>query len=100
MPESEAVKQEPQVFIVTVIGHDRVGIIARIAISMAEVNINIVDVDQKLMEGIFVMTMACDVAGSTIGVGEIRSRLDEIGREMGLEITMQNESIFNAMHRI
>jgi predicted amino acid-binding ACT domain protein/ribosomal protein S18 acetylase RimI-like enzyme len=93
-------RAESEVFIVTVVGHDRVGIIGRIAISMAEVNINIVDVDQKIMEDIFVMTMACDLAGSTIPVTEIRTRLDEIGREMGLEITMQNESIFNTMHRI
>lgn len=86
--------------IVTVTGDDRVGIIARIAISMAEVNINIVDVDQKIMEEVFVMTMACDIADSGISLGELRGRLDDIAREMGLEITVQNERIFKAMHRI
>jgi len=78
----------------------RTAFIAKIAIAMAEVNINIVDVNQKIMEEIFVMTMACDIAGSAIGMKELRSRLDAIAKEMPLEITVQNEAIFKAMHRI
>lgn len=93
-------KHESEIFIVTVTGDDRVGIIARIAIAMAEVNINIVDVKQNIMEDVFVMTMACDIAASTISLKQVRAILQEISQEMGLEITVQNEAIFKAMHRI
>jgi ACT domain-containing protein len=101
-PEEGEVSEErnQEICIVTVTGSDRVGIIAKIAISMAEVNINIVDVNQKIMEEIFVMTMACDIALSTIGMKELRERLAGIAKEMSLEITVQNEAIFKAMHRI
>lgn len=102
LPEEGVVSEErnQEICIVTVTGSDRVGIIAKIAISMAEVNINIVDVNQKIMEEIFVMTMACDIASSTIGMKELRERLAGIAKEMALEITVQNEAIFKAMHRI
>ncbi|MEN8128073.1 MAG: ACT domain-containing protein [Planctomycetota bacterium] len=95
----KAVKQ-PQICICTVTGEDTVGIIARLSAAMAEKNINIVDVNQKIMETYFVMTMACDMVDATVTVHEISETLDQIGEEMGLQITFQHENIFKAMHRV
>jgi len=90
----------PQICIMTVTGVDRVGIIAKLATTMARANINIVDVNQKIMEDYFVMTMAVDIASATMDMGKIRKRLDKLGREMSLNITFQDENIFKVMHRV
>ncbi len=89
-----------QICIVTVTGEDRVGIIARLANAMAKANINIVDVNQKIMEDTFVMTMAVDIGQATIDMGQIKKQLDRIGRQIALKISIQDESIFKAMHRV
>jgi ACT domain-containing protein len=89
-----------QICIVTITGQDKVGIVARLATAMAKGNINIVDINQKVMEDYFVMTMAVDVAAATIDIGQIKKRLDRVGREMALKITVQDENIFKAMHRV
>ncbi len=89
-----------QICIVTVAGADRVGIIARLATVMAKANINIVDVNQKIMEDYFVMTMAVDIGRANVDIGQIRRKLDQVGRQMGLKITIQDENIFKAMHRV
>ena len=96
MAESE----NHQICIVTVTGVDKVGIIARLSTAMARANINIVDVNQKIMEDYFVMTMAVDVGEATLDMGQIKKRLDRIGKEMALKITIQDESLFKAMHRV
>ena len=93
-------KKNAQICIVTVTGVDRVGIIAKLAVAMAKANINIIDVNQKIMEDYFVMTMAADVTNATIDMGKIKKQLDKLGREMSLNITIQDETIFKAMHRI
>ena len=90
----------PQICICTVTGADTVGIIARLSAAMAEKNINIVDVNQKIMESYFVMTMACDMVAATVTVQEVSNILNGIGEEMGLQITFQHENIFKAMHRV
>ena len=95
-----AAKKQSQICIVTVTGKDRVGIIAKLANAMAKANINIVDVNQKIMEDYFVMTMAADIAKASIGIPQIHKRLDKIGQEMKLRITFQDEKIFKMMHRI
>jgi len=89
-----------QICIVTVTGKDRVGIIARLATTMAKANINIVDVNQKIMEDYFVMTMAADIGQATMDMGQIKKHLDKVGRQMALKITIQDETIFKAMHRV
>ena len=95
-----AKKKTGQICIMTVTGADRVGIIARLATAMAKANINIVDVNQKIMEDYFVMTMAVDIAEASIGMDKIRKRLDRIAAEMSLNITIQDENIFKTMHRV
>ena len=89
-----------QICIVTVTGADRVGIIARLSTAMARANINIVDVNQKILEDCFVMTMAVDIAQATMDIGQIKKQLDRIGKQMALKITIQDENIFKAMHRV
>ena len=93
-------KKEPQICIVTVTGIDKVGIIAKISAVMAKANINIVDVNQKIMENYFVMTMACDMAEATIDMRQTQQRLDRIAKEMSLNILFQHENIFKMMHRV
>jgi ACT domain-containing protein len=93
-------KYQPQICIVTVTGKDKVGIIARLSTTMARMNINIVDVNQKIMEDYFVMTMAADIALATSDMHSIQRHLGKIGKEMSLTITFQHENIFKMMHRV
>lgn len=95
-----AKRNQPQVCIVTVTGKDKVGIIARLSNAMAKMNINIVDVNQKIMEDYFVMTMAVDIAKAKASMHEIHLQLSRIGEEMALTITFQHEEIFKMMHRV
>ena len=93
-------KKKQQVCIITVTGKDKVGIIAKLANAMSEANINIIDVNQKIMEDYFVMTMAADIAKASITIPQIHKRIDKIAEEMKLKITFQDETIFKMMHRI
>ncbi|MBN2517923.1 MAG: ACT domain-containing protein [Candidatus Altiarchaeota archaeon] len=85
---------------ITVIGKDKKGIVARISNALFEANINIEDVDMKVMEGYFVMSMFVDVAESKLNMDEIKERMGRIEREMNLKIQVQHEEIFKTMHRV
>ncbi|MHC4075913.1 MAG: ACT domain-containing protein [Planctomycetota bacterium] len=93
-------KKKSQICIMTVTGADRVGIIARLAAIMAKANINIIDVNQKIMAENFVMTMAVDITKASINMEKIKKQLDKVGCEMSLNITFQDQNIFNVMHRV
>jgi len=93
-------KKSQKICIMTVTGDDQVGIIAKLSNAMARANINIVDVNQKIMEDYFVMTMACDIAESDIPMEKIKKRVDKLAEDMSLVITFQSEKIFKAMHRL
>ncbi len=86
--------------IVTVIGSDRVGIIAAISRILADCNVNILDISQTTMQNIFTMTMLVDISGLSVSFAELSEKLDNIGTEIGLYIKIQHEDIFNSMHRI
>ena len=86
--------------IVTVVGQDKVGIIAAICIRMAEYNVNILDISQTILQGSFTMVMAVDIGAATAPFGDLSASLAELGSEMGLSIRIQREEIFDAMHRI
>jgi ACT domain-containing protein len=86
--------------IVTVIGKDRVGIIAAVAGLLAEANANIVDISQTLMQEIFTMIMMVDAAGASMSFDELKRRLNAKGDEMGLRIDAQHEDVFKFMHRV
>ena len=86
--------------IVTVVGRDRVGIIAAICSRLADHNVNILDISQTILQGAFTMVMAVDVSQSTASFGELGKGLNDLGTELGLSIRIQREEIFNAMHSI
>lgn len=86
--------------IITVAGHDRVGIIAEVCSLLAELNVNILDINQTVMQEFFTMTMLVNTATSEKSFEQIKKALADKGDEMGLSIRIQLEDIFNAMHRI
>ncbi|WP_295745920.1 ACT domain-containing protein [uncultured Oscillibacter sp.] len=86
--------------IVTVVGRDRVGIIAAICNRLAGHNVNILDISQTILQGSFTMVMAVDLSAASAPFGELSASLAELGKEMGLSIRIQREEIFNAMHTI
>ena len=86
--------------IVTVVGKDRVGIIANVCTALANFNVNVLDISQTVMQGYFTMMMATDVSASTVPMAQLASELERLGKEMGLSIRIQREDIFEAMHRI
>ena len=86
--------------IVTVVGQDRVGIIAAVCSKLAEFNVNVLDISQTVMQGYFTMMMATEVSACNVPLAELAQRMDELGVQMGLSIRVQREDIFQAMHRI
>ena len=86
--------------IVTVVGEDRVGIIAGVCTALANFNVNVLDINQTVMQGFFTMMMAVDVSACSVPLAELVTRMDTIGQGMGLSIRVQREDIFEAMHRI
>jgi len=85
---------------ITVIGKDKLGIVAKISDLLYKNNINIEDINQKIMEGLFVMTMLVDVSGCKCPLKRLNSSLENIGKKMGLKIQLQHENIFKMMHRV
>ena len=86
--------------IVTVVGRDRVGIIAGVCTALADFNGNVLDISQTVMQGYFTMMMAAEVSECYVPLAELCARMEAIGRDMGLSIRVQREDIFQAMHRI
>ena len=86
--------------IVTVIGEDRVGIIASVCADLAAFNVNVLDISQTVMQGYFTMMMVVDVSACPIPLAELVGIMEEMGKEKGLSIRLQREDIFEAMHRI
>ena len=86
--------------IVTVVGKDRVGIIAAVCVKLAEYNVNVLDISQTVMQGYFTMMMAVDVSGCSVPLAELAKVMEEQGKEMSLSIRLQREDIFEAMHRV
>jgi ACT domain-containing protein len=86
--------------IVTVIGEDKVGIIANVSAVLAEARANIIDISQTTMAEFFAMIMMADLEKATVPFDEIKRRLNAKGEEMGLRIDAQHEDVFKYMHRI
>ena len=86
--------------IVTVVGQDRVGIIAAVCTQLAAYNVNVLDISQTVLQGYFTMMMATEISQCTIPLAELAKQMEKAGQEMGLSIHVQREDIFQAMHRV
>ena len=86
--------------IVTVVGKDQVGIIAGVCNTLADHQINVLDISQTIMEGYFTMMMVVDLTACKAPFDELRAMLKDYGEGRGLSIRIQREEIFDAMHRI
>ena len=86
--------------VVTVVGKDRVGIIASVCTALAGFQVNVLDINQTVMQGYFTMMMVVEVSMCNIPLADLVTKMDDIGKEMGLSIRVQREDIFEAMHRI
>lgn len=86
--------------IVTVVGKDRVGIMAGVCTELAKYNVNVLDISQTVMQGYFTMMMVTGVEQISVPLAELVNRMEQLGKDMGLSIRVQREDIFEAMHRI
>jgi len=86
--------------IVTVIGQDKVGIIATVSALLAEANANIVDISQTTLREFFAMILMADMSTATVPFDELKRRLNAKGEELGLRIDAQHEDVFKFMHRV
>ena len=86
--------------IVTVVGKDRVGIIANVCTALAGYNVNVLDINQTVMQGFFTMMMATDVSACNVPLAQLVTDMAKVGEDMGLSIRVQREDIFEAMHRV
>jgi len=106
LPESRAAfrlnaSEKTMRAVITVLGCDRVGIIAGVTAVLADTNTNILDISQTIMsDDIFTMLMIVDLSASRVDSQELQEKLAQKGKELGVEVRLQREEIFRSMHRI
>ncbi len=86
--------------VLTVVGKDKTGIIAKVSGFLAERKVNILDISQTIMEDYFAMIMLVDVGGASISLSQLAEECAEMGKNIGMSIHVQHEEIFNAMHSV
>ncbi|MGP1530692.1 MAG: ACT domain-containing protein [Treponema sp.] len=86
--------------IITVVGTDKVGIIANVTTYLAEHKVNIIDITQTILSGNFVMMMMVNLEEAAISIDELRTSLAKKAEELSVEINIMNERVFSAMHRV
>ncbi|MBQ3928749.1 MAG: ACT domain-containing protein [Clostridia bacterium] len=86
--------------VITVLGKDNVGILAKVSNECADVGVNIVEVTQSVLQGMFAMIMFVDITKCTVPFAQLVDSLTEKGEKMGVKIHVMHEDIFNAMHTI
>ena len=86
--------------VLTIVGKDKVGITAKVSNALAEMNINIININQNIMQGFFNMVLIADMAEANVHIAEAGDKMAALGEEIGVEIRLQSEEIFSAMHRI
>ena len=86
--------------VITVIGKDMVGILAKVCTACAEVNVNVNEVTQSVLQDVFAMVMLVDITNLSVAFSDFSKKLEDIGKDMGLTIHTMHEDIFNSMHRI
>lgn len=101
MPFLYLLKGGPDMRIVlTIVGEDKVGIIAKVSNTLAEMNINIININQNIMQGFFNMVLIADMSNANVTLAAARDKMTALGENIGVEIRLQSEEIFTAMHRI
>lgn len=91
---------EDNKIIITIIGADKIGIVAKITAILAECNVNIEDIKQSIMQDFFVMFMLAETSQTSLPFSEIKDKLTKAGEEMKMEIWIQKKAIFDKMHTI
>ena len=86
--------------IITVVGSDKVGIIAKVSQFLSEHKINIADITQTILSGNFVMMMMVELTNADIDIETLRNSMNNLAEEMGVEINIMKEKVFSAMHRV
>lgn len=86
--------------VITVLGKDRVGIIAGITSVLAESHVNILDISQTILQGYFTMIMLVELPEDSLALPELAERLQAKGDELGVQVRVQHEAVFTAMHRV
>ena len=86
--------------IVTVVGTDQVGIIAKVSNFLSEKQINIADISQTILSGNFVMMMMVELKDADIAIDELRTQMEKTATDMGVDINIMSEKVFSAMHRV
>ena len=86
--------------VLTIVGKDKVGITAKVTNALANMNINIININQNIMQGFFNMVLIADMEGASVTLAEAREVMVKLGEEIGVEIRLPSEEIFAAMHRI
>ncbi len=86
--------------IITVVGSDKVGIIATVSKYLADNKINILDITQTILSGNFVMMMMVELNDNTVSIDELRNKMEKIAQDMSVEINIMSERVFSSMHRV
>jgi ACT domain-containing protein len=86
--------------VVTVIGVDRPGIVAGVSRVLAEHNVNIEDISQTVLRDLFAMVMLVDLSEADVSVKELRRELERVGEKLGVDVVVQHEDVYRAMHRV
>ena len=86
--------------VLTVVGKDKTGIIAKVSSFLAEREVNILDISQTILEDYFAMIMLVDVSGASDSLSHLSKECAEMGKKIGMSIHVQHEEIFNAMHSV
>ena len=86
--------------VISVVGKDTVGIIAKVSAVCADKNVNIIDITQSVLKDVFAMVMLTDISKMSVSMAEFSSELKKLGENLGLDIRAMHEDVFNSMHRI
>ena len=86
--------------VITVIGRDTVGVVAKVSAVCAELNINIEDVSQSIMQDMFCMIMLVNLNGGAVDSAAMRERFAALGKEMQMQVTVTRQEVFDAMHTV
>lgn len=90
----------PMKAVITVIGKDMVGILAKVSTICADKGVNVIEVTQSIMQDMFAMIMMVDISGSTVPFSALTDEFEVLGEQLGLKIHVMHEDVFNSMHRI